>query len=273
MSAVPVGPEIGPARPQRGAAYDVVVSTPGLDLQDLDVQRDVLPLFAVTPGTNKIESFLGTGFLIAAGVLVTCWHCGRDALTDGYEVVAATKGASPGNYLVSPVRDFEQDPTGADLATGRIDLLATMGFSLASEPVPIGSDVWSYGYPLTRPPDEQRPHWSLEGRFFQGYVTRRFYHSDDRIPSYEIDMRAPAGISGAPVVAIPSRTVVGVLHGVNEVEMVEHFSRINPDTGEREPEVVRLESFALAHDTATLRELVGSATDGKPLHAFLATDS
>jgi hypothetical protein len=52
--------------------------------------------------------------------------------------------------------------------------------------------------------------------------------------------------------------------------MIEQFGRANPDTGTREPEIVRVKSFALADLTETLRNLTGPATDGRELADFVA---
>jgi hypothetical protein len=243
------------------------------DVQPIDVARDVLPLFAAEASGAAPSAFLGTGFLVTSELLLTCWHCVSDALNQGYEVHIATRSHPTGQYTLLPVSDLEQDANGADLASGKVGLLATLGLTLAEESVPSGTDVWTYGYPLTTPPTERRPQWLLEGRFLQGYVTRQFYYGDGRVPSYEIDMRAPAGLSGAPLVQIPSRSVVGVVYGVNEVGMIEHLGRVDPTTGERQPEIQRVESFALGHRVETLRSLIGRATEGRTLAEHLHATS
>jgi hypothetical protein len=237
------------------------------DALPVDAQRDVLPLFAVDLEAEQIQEFLGTSFLIG-GLLVTCWHCVSDALASDSTVVVATFKKS--GYAPHEIRRLERDANGADLAIGEVDLLPSIGFELSSaEGLALGSDVWTYGYPLTRPPNERRNQWMMEGRFLQGYVTRHFYHSDDQIRTYELDMRAPAGLSGAPIVGIPSRRVAGVVYGVNEVSKIEHFASVDPATGERTPELQRLESFALALDTETLRNSAAAATNHLPLCDFL----
>jgi hypothetical protein len=242
---------------------------PEPDIQNLDIQRDVLPLFAIQPGESQPKDFLGTGFLITTGILVTCWHCVRDVLSAGHAVAAAVKTPSGGGYALNVVAELEQDSNETDLAIGTVEQLATVGLTLAESQLAIGTDVWSYGYPLTRPPDERRPEWLLEGRFLQGYVTRLFYYSEARIPSYELDMKAPAGLSGAPLVEVGSRRVAGVVYGVNEVALIEQFGRVDPETRVREPEIQRVEAFALAHNTPTIRRLSGAATGGRPLADYL----
>src|ERR1051325_11698370 len=75
----------------------------------------VLPLFT----RDRVEGFdfLGTSFVAAPGVLVTCWHCVEAAVHAGKEigVVAIQSAGLP--FL--PVRDVAQDANGSDLATAR----------------------------------------------------------------------------------------------------------------------------------------------------------
>ena len=54
-------------------------------------ERDVLPLFSVksTHEGEWLEAFLGTGFVLAGKVFVTCWHCVKAAVEAGHVVLAA----------------------------------------------------------------------------------------------------------------------------------------------------------------------------------------
>jgi hypothetical protein len=83
--------------------------------------------------------------------------------------------------------------------------------------------------------------------------------------SYELDMPAPEGLSGAPVVLHGTKAVVGVVYGHNDVALVEEHATVDDETGARSPEVLRIVSFGLAHHTHTLHELRGKATGGRPL--------
>jgi hypothetical protein len=234
------------------------------DTTPIDAQQDVVPLFAIDSKT--VHDFLGTGFLIG-GVMVTAWHCVADATRQGLTVVAAQWGG--GGYAPRMLRHLEQDANSSDLAVAEVEALPSIGFELTPESLKLGTDVWTYGYPLTQPPNERQGTWMLEGRFLQGYVTRHFYYSDRRVRCYELDMRAPAGLSGAPIVEIPSRRVAGVVIGVNDVARIEEFRKVDVETGSVEPELQRIDSFALALDTETLSNLTGTATGGLPLSQHL----
>jgi hypothetical protein len=64
-------------------------------------------------------------------------------------------------------------------------------------------------------------------------------------------------------------SIAGIVIGSHDVTTTEEFATTDPDTGERTPEVVRIASFAIAHDTATLRAVTTGSTDGRPLGEFL----
>jgi Trypsin-like peptidase domain len=230
---------------------------------------DVFAVFAFKPDGSTIESFLGTGFLLADGIFITCWHSVRDAVGAGLAVAAVQTGQDFVPAFV--LRDLAPDENGADIATARLDRIQLFGLQLAKEPVDTGTDVWTYGFPLTDPPNERRPTYVLSARYLEGYVTRAFYYSDGRIPSYELDMRAPAGLSGAPLIQVGTRNVIGVVYGVHAAEMIELMGKVDPETGRHEPDVYRLETFALAHYTPTLLAVVGPATGGRPLGDAVAS--
>jgi len=161
---------------------------------------------------------------------------------------------------------IEQDANGTDLATASIALEPTLGLVLTGDAVPYGTDVWTFGYPLTRGPyplSEEDPtlgkQIKLERRYLKGYVTRAFEYDDPgfgHTPSYELDMPAPSGLSGAPIMERPSKSVVGVL-------FKEYY---RGDASERSRT-----TFALAHYTETLANLRGSVTQGLTLSEYLGT--
>jgi hypothetical protein len=248
--------------------------------------RDVLPIFiAPLPLGTAFRSFMGTGFRVTHDLLVTCWHCVASDLApdEVYVVLGRDDNDSPAAYTLA---DVERDRNGYDLATARvedIDFPQTLNLELAEDEAPAGSDVWAFGYPLTDrealPSGELR--WELHPRYLQGYITRSFHYKHPnhpkKVPSYELDMRAPEGLSGAPVIAYPTftdptrrRQVVGVVYGRHAAEAIEEWASVDRETGERRPEVQRLEHFALAHYTDTLRDLTGAATGGLRLADYIA---
>ena len=240
---------------------------------------DILPIFVVDYADEPPPpvSHEGTGFLVAKGVLVTCWHCVRAEL-EGDLAYAVVKQLPNGQYAINRLVDIQQDPSGTDLATARVAFEPEMGLTMAERAVPsYGTDIWSFGYPLidvqAHPEMPTRKRFLLSGRFMQSYVMRTFYNDwpgFGRIPSYEIDMPALAGMSGAPIMRRGSKEVIGVLYGRIDAETIEEFGSRDPVTEERlTPEVVRITYFAAAHFTNTLKNLKGKVTDGQPLSEYL----
>jgi hypothetical protein len=218
---------------------------------------DVFALFAVEPDGSAIRDFLGTGFLLADGIVVTCWHCVHAAMEGQLAVAAVQTG---GDFI--PGHAGRERLGYRDCATRSNPALRTRARIRTRGHRHRRVDV---RLPLTDPPNERRASFLLNARDLEGYITRAFYYSDARVPSYELDMRAPAGLSGAPLIEVGSKRVIGVVYGVHEAERIERFGRTDPDTGLREPELVRVETFALAHYTETLRAVVGPATGERPL--------
>lgn len=239
---------------------------------------DILPIFFCekrpAPEASPLVAFAGTGFRLSRDVLITCWHCvARDE--DGHGYAVALKRDE--GYRMHPLFDVAKDVNGTDLATAKIfeiDSDPLLGLTLAATPRPGGTDVWTWGYPLTEMilGADGEPVVRLNGRYLEGYVTRSFWYEHEghgRIEAYECDMPAPRGLSGAPLVIRPGTEVIGVIHGVHDVGLMEELASVDPETGERIPELQRIVSFALAHYTTTLRDLAGPATDGQPLSSYL----
>jgi hypothetical protein len=156
------------------------------------------------------------------------------------------------------------------LATARTAFEPEMGLTIGENPVPsYGTDIWSFGYPLidvqAHPEMPKRKRFLLDGRYMQSY-----WPGFGPIPSYELDMPALAGMSGAPIIRRGSTEVIGVLYGRIDAETIEEFGSRDPVTEERlTPEVVRIVYFAAAHFTTTLRTLRDKVTDGQPLSDYL----
>jgi hypothetical protein len=182
-----------------------------------------------------------------------------------------------------PLLDVGRDEGGSDLGTARIFsepnvalppcelTVAPEGFDAGT-----GTDVWTYGYPLTDtfldPESDEDPRFRLNPRLLRGYITREFAYDHEVLgptPSYELDMVTPEGLSGAPLFRRPGEIVIGVIYGRHEVELVDQFASVDPTTGEHKPEVQRIVSFGLACDMTSFRALRGPATGGVTLARHL----
>jgi hypothetical protein len=188
-------------------------------LQYEDLQSQIVPILTVhwSRGELRIDSFEGTGFFPAPKVFVTCWHCVAQPL--GYVAMVRIPGSE--RYHPWPLLDITRHPNGCDLAIASVALTHTRPFVLsnADSEVLAGTEVWSYGYPLSSvlagTDGENVLHWG--GRYLQGYITQAFRHEHrgyGMTMAYELDMPAPAGLSGAPLLRRDTREIIGVVYGM-----------------------------------------------------------
>jgi hypothetical protein len=217
-------------------------------------------------------SFEGTGFVVAPGLLVTCWHCVKTPPIAGHKYAVVVEQENGQGYLGVPLSQISQHPAGIDLAISRIDHRPPRFFTLADRGLLSGTRVFSWGFPLSMVQRlaNGRMNFRLEPRHLEGYVVRPFKDEDRGYgitDAYELDMPTPEGLSGAPLIRMGSKEVVGVVYGTNEVALIKHFERVSED-GSREPEIQRVLSFGLAHSTSSLHSLSGPATEGVPLGQY-----
>ncbi len=238
------------------------------------VERNIVPIFAIEkthPG--KLISFQGTGFILAPNLLITCWHCVSSLLADNqqYAAIIPTK---PEGYSALHLNELEQGFNGIDVAVASIATEPTLGLTLAKADVPWGTHVWTYGYPFTTAKEvaDTGKRFMLDGRYLEGYVTQAFHyehHKYGQVSSYELSMPIPAGLSGAPLIRLGSKEVIGLIYGNNDVATIEQFAEVDSQTGKREPEVQRIMSFGLAHHFDTLKNLRSATNLKVPLANYL----
>ncbi len=232
------------------------------------VTQDIVPLFAFDPKGVSLPEFLGTAFVPASRVLVTCWHCVRDLVGGPKDIVAMSRmpDGQPKPLLLS---NIERDGNGADLALATVDAEPTIGLYMGDSDHAMGTDVLSFGYPGTEViTDGEAPSIDVVPRYLQGYITRVFENAQPGygpVPSYELDMPAPRGLSGGPLIRRGSSELVGVVYGEKDFGTIDCVRSVDPVTGKETPEQVRVQVFGLAHRVAALRQLAGKATGGRPL--------
>lgn len=243
------------------------------EIPAVDLTKGIVPIFVVAPGNPaRLLEFRGTGFIIANGLLVTCWHVVQPDLSNGQRYGAAINEGT--HRSVFFLYNVQQDVNGTDLATANVHFDASIGLALAKEDVRLGGIVWTYGYPFTdvRSLPEGDLHFQLNPRFMRGDVMRGFYYEPKgygRVNSYELSIPAPQGLSGAPLLKEGTLEVLGTVYGNNDVATIEQFGRIDPATGKREPEIQRIVSFGLSHHLDTLKALRGAATHNVALGEYL----
>ena len=231
------------------------------------VDLTILPIFAKLQPKTELLSFEGTGCLVANGLLLTCWHC--VASDPGPDQVYMVLINEHDVFKTRELTDISQSGN-SDLATARVDLSPSFRPALSSRSPSYGVEVWTFGYPFTtgEAAEGYELMFELQQRHLRGYVTRPFifrHRTYGEVPSYELDMFVPSGLSGAPLLLRQSDELVGVVYGSHDVAKIEESATVDPDSGERTPEVQRIVSFGLAHQLKTLRSVSGTATGGRRL--------
>lgn len=239
---------------------------------------DVVPITGGPTGRAVYRYPTGTGFVVAPGVLVTCWHCVRPT-GEGEHVAVGFHGGEISHYLLSKIA---QDPCGADLATAALDCEPWVPVYVSPEGGTVGNDVWAVGFPF--PDSDLLPSgmrtWQPVPRLLRGYVTRHFQNTNHRTfgpqQSYELDMTMPSGMSGAPILERPSSQeglgLLGVAYGGHDSYSIMEETTVGEKSGER-LEVRRYVSFGWAHHQDRLLALRGQATDDRPLRELLKAPS
>jgi hypothetical protein len=231
----------------------------------------------------SMEAVVGTGFVPCDGVVVTCWHCVRDS-RDELDYVVGLRPPEGQPVDLKQIRDLEKDDRGFDLATGSVELEASPRFNLCPAATSlVGQSVWSVGFPMPRRTvsSSGRGLVVLQPRCLRGYITTEHdSDSDDTFtkgqPTFELDMLAPAGMSGAPLliqsIGPVGLRLVGVVYGSMDSYTIADEALVDSESGERRAEVRRYVSFGAAHSLVSIHELRGRATGGRTL-AELMSDS
>jgi hypothetical protein len=193
------------------------------DRNRYDLRRDILPIVVVKrEGYPTPKGFKGTGFLIGKNVFVTCSHRVSDPIKEDETYGVAFQREYAGNvendipgaqYAIRNLHDIEHDPTGLDLATARIGS-NPVGLTLREDDdIAIGEDVWTFGFALTEglPHPERGRAIAFRPRFLKGYSTVAYINDVPgykSAPGYELDMPAPRGLSGSPLVRLDSKDLL-----------------------------------------------------------------
>ena len=217
------------------------------------------------PGEYEPVAAVRSGFTFGEGTFVTCWHCVSGPLGDGEVYGAAMRFEGTGSQTydrVFELADLEQDAAGNDLALARVSYTVDPVLVLASDPAAWGEDIVTSVSPAvnTRNPDTREPKIDMNACLLRGYVTRlKIDGRPGRKPvrAYELDMPAPGGVSGSPLLRPAPFEVVGVVYG----EQDQHV----PGRG------VPL-TFSYAHHLSTLQHAQATATGNRPLFEHLNRD-
>jgi len=217
--------------------------------------------------------------VVTGGFFVTCWHCVKEPLEPNvsYAAIYPAPNSPPGGAGLIPLDDLAQGANGEDLAIARVTAPATPRLVLAERPGAMSEEVYTIGFPLLPPPEQQVSgnliFADINPRFLRGYVTKAGVvelANGRRVDSLEVDMLVPPGLSGAPLLRRGSLEVIGVLFGNHGSYSIDTMSSVNPLTGAVTPEVRSQVNFGLAHQTKRLWNVRGPALDHRTLRQFSA---
>jgi Trypsin-like peptidase domain len=220
---------------QSAAALDVDEHSIGA----MDPRRAILPIFELCE-TREPVALAGTGFLLGPPTtLVTAGHVLKTPLPDGHSFGVAFPSANgptlarlaPGNIRFSRRWDVAAVPR-----TEHPDLQT---FKLQPQRLPETDDVVAFDYSGTRfELREGRRHAILEPLTHKGNLMR-WYACDapgwEGMPAWDTSFPALQGASGAPVMALRSGGIVGMLLANRERHLVPaQVVRIQSADGELE---------------------------------------
>ncbi|WP_297649661.1 hypothetical protein [Pseudonocardia sp.] len=240
-----------------------------------DLKTFSIPLYKFRGGIDGAiadpTGFCGSAFIVHGGILVTCRHCFEDYPLKADEWYGALYEASDGERTALRLEKISYEPSGVDLATAFCGINGSP-LALVSDLPGIGHDVASFGYPGTYGaiPDGHisgKLRFQQEARWLEGYITRGFVYerpSDGKkVRSWEVDMPAPQGLSGAPLLLLNAPgvtpTIVGVVYGT-------HTAKSDPGSADALPSGY---PFALAHYFDSLHNLRGEALGSESLGEYM----
>nr|WSZ17736.1 serine protease [Streptomyces canus] len=223
-------------------------------------------------GGAQPVTFLGTGFILPGGILITCRHCVDSTLAHS-EYIAGAIEEAPGIYSSERLSNLCFEESGMDMAAATVQTNDS-GLILGINSPGIGQDVGTFGYPGTygRLPEGKvlgDLSFDQQSRWLEGYVTRAFKYelpTGEIRPSWELDMPTPGGLSGAPLlqlrapVAEGRGVVIGICYG-------RYLAQGEPDIG---GVAIPGYVFGLAHYYQSLMDARFKILKGATLGQFLA---
>lgn len=227
----------------------------------LNPEQHILPIFVAEQRPDRpplLAAFCGTAFLLEGGILLTAWHVVSRPLSasQSYMVMFKSYGSGDDRAGVAPIHDLAPDESGWDMASGWVLRPGGPGLVIAREQARLGEEVCTWGFPLMPAPevradDGAKVYSDFAPRYLQGYVSRVAATKQvdgTRPPVIELDMPAPPGISGAPLLRVNTGEVLGVILGERSTSQGDNRW-----------------AFAVAQWTETMWQLRGPALQGKNL--------
>ncbi|MEV6527551.1 trypsin-like peptidase domain-containing protein [Longispora sp. NPDC051575] len=225
------------------------------------------------PGAGGGASSLGTGFLVAPGIVATCAHVLADRREDLPARVSARFVVAGRDLECETVPEWylRDTPAALDLAFLRCPGAADLGYALLSTALVTGDPLLTYGHPSGMFRAGQSATLRYEG-------PSRLHHEDgDWHPLRVAGTPVTGGYSGSPVLNQRSGAVCGMLVYSNERGSAHMVSATDIIAGSAQVRSAQVDAAATAGwlsilDDGQLRT-GGWAYPGPRLRAFLETAS
>jgi S1-C subfamily serine protease len=168
----------------------------------------------------KSASYLGTGFFISPGILMTCNHVVSSARN---VLCAVYKSTSPTERTFDGLKEIKIHPD-ADIAIAKVGEIATSFYKPLqlnlSPDIYLGKDIYNYSY-VNSPHADYKV--GVTPRFHKGYITRTSV--DDKNPKLayiEVNFSALSGMSGSPILNDQTE-VIGMIYRNYRSQILEDY--------------------------------------------------
>ena len=197
------------------------------------LQSFIIPICRQSRESKNIDFLYGTAFFTSlTGVFITAKHVYTDMIAakkqnEEYNYGLCVKGKNNENLLTF-MDKVEFDPTGLDIAIGKVNFVTTSPIKLVRDSLYFLQEASTCGYPVTATGIDHHPepaYW-IDLRGHKGYINREVSTKAMEIAGHkgavELSFRMEAGISGAPLFISNDYLVGGVCLGTNTVEQYEY---------------------------------------------------
>ena len=239
----------------------------------INASEYIVPIVDIVPTDNqkaiKSLEFLGSGFFISKGWLLTCRHVIDRAENTPCAVYRAV--GDPNERTYDGLKGIEIHPF-ADIALARVGETASESYKhfevdLESERI-IGADIVNYSYV-----EDIREGYQAAAtpRLFKGHIMRSSTEqADSRIKYLEVSFPALAGMSGSPIIDQNSVRVVGLLYQNFRSQILEDYLEVIEDreketTVSSKQSLYKVVEYAKALDLAALRDFLEPALAEAPM--------
>lgn len=211
----------------------------------INASEYIVPVLDIVPTEDrkgiKSLTFLGTGWFVSKGWLLTCSHVlskARNIPCVAYKVVGDLQ-----ERTYDGLKDINIHPF-ADLALARVGEVAAEHYKTFSPDLDskrlVGTDIVSYSYVEDVQEGFQA---AATPRLFKGHIMRNSVDIvDNRIAYIEVSYPALSGMSGSPIIDATTTKVLGVLYQNFRSQILEDYIEVQ-ETNVDQEDVVKSQAL------------------------------